>query len=52
MAADYARRTTRAPHHLGVIVRPERLRIDGGPEGHIPQECEYFGSDEWTRSRP
>lgn len=33
-------------HHLAVVVRPEAIETDGGPETYIPQECEYFGSNE------
>jgi hypothetical protein len=33
-------------HHLGMVVRPEAIETDDGPEAYIPQECEHFGSNE------
>jgi hypothetical protein len=33
-------------HHLGVVIRPDAMETDGDVERFVPQECEYFGSDE------
>ena len=38
-------------HHLGIVVRPGATKVVSesgwqGREGYIPQECEYFGSNE------
>lgn len=33
-------------HHLAMVLRPEAIETDGGPEAYIPQECEHFGFDE------
>jgi len=33
-------------HHLGIVMRESALHTDGGPEGYIPQECEFYGCNE------
>lgn len=33
-------------HHLGLIINPKYIDTTGGPEYHIPQECEFFGFNE------
>ena len=34
-------------HHLGCIMRLERLWTDAGmPEYYVPQECEFYGCNE------
>jgi hypothetical protein len=31
---------------LSIVLRPEAIETDGGPEPYIPQECVHFGSNE------
>ena len=31
-------------HHLGVVLRDNNTT--GGPEAYVPQECEFYGSNE------
>ena len=33
-------------HHLGLVVTVTKTETDGGPEYYIPQECEFYGSNE------
>jgi hypothetical protein len=33
-------------HHLGVVCRPGAEETSGGKEWYVPQECEFFGSNE------
>ena len=33
-------------HHLSVVMRADRVMTDGGREGYIPEECEFYGFNE------
>jgi len=33
-------------HHLSCVMRAEAVETDGGPEGYVPEECEFYGSNE------
>ena len=33
-------------HHLGMIMNPDYIETEGGPEIYLPQECEHYGFNE------
>lgn len=33
-------------HHLGMVIDQSKVQTTGGPENYVPQECEFYGSNE------